>query len=145
MFGVSVNYLAILAAGIAAMIVGFVWYSPAVFGKTWMQIIGMDPNDKEKMERMKKSMGSSYVLMFIGALAAAWVLDVLIMRTHAMGLQGALKVGLAAWLLVVPVQLGNAMFAGREDKGLVWKHAFISWGHDLVGFLAMTAILGWWK
>jgi hypothetical protein len=35
----GVNYLAVLVAAIAAMIVGFVWYSGALFGKAWARAL----------------------------------------------------------------------------------------------------------
>ena len=39
----KVNYVAILAAAAAAFGVGAVWYSPLLFGETWMTLRGMDP------------------------------------------------------------------------------------------------------
>ena len=32
----SINWIAILVAGISAFVLGGVWYSPALFGKAWM-------------------------------------------------------------------------------------------------------------
>ena len=31
------NWIAVLAAGISAFVLGGVWYSPALFGKAWMK------------------------------------------------------------------------------------------------------------
>ena len=47
---VSINYLAVLVAAIASIVLGFVWYGP-LFGKTWTQLMGFD---KKKMDDMKK-------------------------------------------------------------------------------------------
>ena len=33
----SINWFAVLVAGISAFVVGGVWYSPALFGKAWMK------------------------------------------------------------------------------------------------------------
>jgi len=33
----EVNYLAIAAAAIATVLLGGLWYSPALFGKTWQR------------------------------------------------------------------------------------------------------------
>ncbi|MBL7747055.1 MAG: DUF1761 domain-containing protein, partial [Chitinophagaceae bacterium] len=32
----SINWLAVLVAGISAFVVGGIWYSPGLFGKAWM-------------------------------------------------------------------------------------------------------------
>ncbi len=46
-----VNYLAVLVAAIVGMVVGFIWYSPKVFGKMWMKLSGVNPKDKPVPER----------------------------------------------------------------------------------------------
>ena len=33
----SINWLAVLVAGISAFVVGGIWYSPGLFGKAWMK------------------------------------------------------------------------------------------------------------
>ena len=33
----TLNWLAVLAAGISAFVLGGIWYSPALLGKTWMK------------------------------------------------------------------------------------------------------------
>ena len=35
------NFPAILVAAVSALIVGFIWYNPKVFGNAWMQAAGM--------------------------------------------------------------------------------------------------------
>ena len=51
----SLNWLAILAAAISTMILGFLWYSPLLFGKAWAREMGYDLKDKAKMDEMRKS------------------------------------------------------------------------------------------
>ena len=38
---VAVNYLAVLAAAIASMVIGFLWYGP-LFGKQYMALMKFD-------------------------------------------------------------------------------------------------------
>ena len=33
----SVNWLAVLVAGISSFVVGGIWYSPNLFGKAWLK------------------------------------------------------------------------------------------------------------
>ena len=73
-----INYWAVLASGVAAMVVGGIWYGP-LFGKMWMQGMGWDPNNKELMDKMKKSMGVAYAQMGKPELARKFILKGLAM------------------------------------------------------------------
>jgi hypothetical protein len=53
---VQVNYVAVLFAVVASMVVGFAWYSPVLFGKQWMKLMGLT---KENMESAKKGDGEN--------------------------------------------------------------------------------------
>ena len=44
----GVNVWTVLVAAVATMVVGFLWYSPALFAKPWMKLMGYDPHDKEE-------------------------------------------------------------------------------------------------
>jgi hypothetical protein len=39
---ITINYLAVIAAAIAAVGVGVLWYGP-LFGKEWMKLMGYTP------------------------------------------------------------------------------------------------------
>jgi hypothetical protein len=36
----DINHVAVILAVVAAMVVGFVYYMPAVFGRRWMELVG---------------------------------------------------------------------------------------------------------
>nr|HPO45184.1 DUF1761 domain-containing protein [Spirochaetota bacterium] len=42
---VEIQYLAVIAAAMANVAIGAVWYSPFVFGRTWMAHSGLRPED----------------------------------------------------------------------------------------------------
>ena len=69
---VEVNYFAILVAGVASMAVGFFWYSPMLFGKPWMKMMGYT---EESMKKAQKEMGKTYAISFVLALVTAYVLS----------------------------------------------------------------------
>jgi hypothetical protein len=50
---VAVNFWAVLASAVASMVIGSIWYGP-LFGKMFMQAMGMDQWSPEKREAMKK-------------------------------------------------------------------------------------------
>ncbi len=45
---IEVNYISVLLAGVVAMVVGFLWYSPMVLGKPWMKERGFTKESLKK-------------------------------------------------------------------------------------------------
>jgi hypothetical protein len=149
----DVNLPAVLVCGIAAMAVGFLWYSPALFAKPWVKEMGYDMNDKLAMEKMKKSAGPAYGASFVGSLVTAMVLGKLLNALSRHGeavwhpiaapqpvLYGVL-VGVAVWLgFVATVQLTGVLFANQSGKLFA-----INTGYQLVCYVVMGAILAVWK
>ncbi|HEX2712884.1 MAG TPA: DUF1761 family protein, partial [Candidatus Acidoferrales bacterium] len=37
------NYLAVVVAAVAVFVLGWLWYSPLLFYKSWMRLRGLDP------------------------------------------------------------------------------------------------------
>ena len=136
----GVNLLSVLVAAIATMVVGFLWYSPLLFAKPWMMLMGYDPNDKAKLEEMRKSAGKSYAISFVASLVSAFVLaKIIVISTVTSPLYG-MKIGFAAWLgFVATVQLTEVLFARKPAKLY-----FINTGYQMVCYLAMGAILAVW-
>ena len=137
----GVNLWAVLVSALATMVVGFVWYSPLLFARRWMVLMGLDPDDKAKIAEMQKSAGPSYALSLVAsALAAAVLGKIIAIATIDTALYG-MKVGLAVWLgFVTTVQLTNSLFSRQPAKLYA-----INTGYQLVCFLAMGAIMGAWR
>jgi len=74
----GVNLWAVLVSALATMVVGFLWYSPWLFARPWMVLMGLDPDDKAKIAEMQKSAGLSYVLSLVASALAAAVLGKII-------------------------------------------------------------------
>lgn len=137
----GVNLWAVLVSAIATMVVGFLWYSPILFAKPWMILMGYDPNDKEKIAEMQKSAGPSYTMSFIASILAAFVLGKLITVSGSTTAIDGLKIGLVVWLgFVTTVQFTNALFSRQRNKLYM-----INTGYQLVCYVAMGAILGAWR
>ncbi len=141
----EIHYWAVLVAGIAAMIVGGIWYGP-LFGKMWMHGMGFDPHDKALMDKMKKQSGASYPQMFIGALLMAFVLaHVLWAFGKAMGpmdpVMAGAQGGLWTWLgFILPVKYGDKLWQGKK-----FKYVAIDLGYWLVNLLVMAIIISTWR
>jgi len=136
----GVNLWSVLAAAVATMILGFLWYSPLLFAKPWTLAMGYDPNDKAKMEEMRKGAGKLYGITFIASLISAFVLGKIIEITTVNSVPYGMKIGFAVWLgFVTTVQLTSTLFKKRPIKLYL-----IDTGYQLVCYLVMGAILARW-
>ncbi len=137
---VGINPWAVLVSAIAAMVIGFLWYSPILFANPWMRLMGFDPNDKAKIAEMQRGAGKIYGLAFVASLVSAVVLAKIIAVTSVVTIPYGMKVGFAVWLgFVTTVQLTGALF-GRQSTRLY----VINTGYQLVCYLVMGAILAQW-
>jgi hypothetical protein len=136
----GINLWSVLAAAVATMVVGFLWYSPLLFARPWMVLMGYDPDDKAKLAEMQKGAGKMYALSFLASLVSAVVLAKIIAITTVNSALYGMKVGFAVWLgFVTTVQLTNVLFAKQPAKLYL-----INTGYQLVCYLAMGAILAVW-
>ncbi|HEV2195560.1 MAG TPA: DUF1761 domain-containing protein [Candidatus Acidoferrum sp.] len=137
----SLNWLAILVAAISTMILGFLWYSPLLFAKAWTREMGYDPNDKAKMDEMRKSAGPAYAGSFFASLLSAFTLALILHGMRAESLHFGLMASFHIWLgFVATVQFTGALFAKQSMKLFA-----INTGYQLVCYLVMGAILVLWK
>src|SRR5579872_2829049 len=132
----SANYIAIIVAAIAAMVVGSLWYSPIMFMKKWVAYTGMTPGVKTHNLSPMEAMAGEAVL----ALLTAFVLGhfATVLGTHTT--TSALKLGIWVWLgFQMPVLLSGSLFEKRP-----WGLFFINASMRLVGVCVMALIVGLW-
>lgn len=138
---ININYLAVLVAAVASMVVGFLWYGP-IFGKKWMALSGITRTDIDKSK--DKGMGKSYLLAFIGALLTAYTLYYFIFFANTYfdkwGAMAGMASGFWAWLgFVVPLTLGSVLWEGKS-----WKLWTLNNSYHLINLLLFGAILSSW-
>lgn len=136
---IVVDYFAILLAGVASMVVGFLWYSPSLFGNQWMKLSGYTA---KSLEAAKKEMGKTYSLSFIASLVMAYVLNHVIVMSMNFFHYEALPTGLISafwmWLgFIAPVQFTDVLYGKKSLKLYA-----INTGYQLASLLAMGAVLG---
>ena len=137
----SLNWLAILVAAASTMILGFLWYSPLLFAKAWTREMGYDPNDKAKMDEMRKSAGPAYAGSFAASLLSAFTLALILHGMRAESLHFGIMASFHIWLgFVATVQFTGALFAKQSMRLFA-----INTGYQLVCYLVMGAILTLWK
>lgn len=134
----QLNYWAILVAAFVPMVLGFLWWSPALFGKRWLHVMGWT---KEDMEKKKQGMTAKYLMMFVGALVMSYILAHFANYAGAKDWVGGLQAAFWAWLgFVMASSLGAYLFEGRK-----WDLFWINGGFHLVSMLLMGAIIGGWR
>ncbi|MEK7156346.1 MAG: DUF1761 domain-containing protein [Patescibacteria group bacterium] len=130
-----VTFWPIVAAGVASVLIGWVWYHPRVFGTTWMRLANVTP---EMAERGKKMMPLSVVLSLIGSMLIAYVMNYVGIAFHIFDWVGAIfELALWCWLgFIVPTSLGTILWEQRP-----FKLYLINTLYWLVTFIAMALIL----
>jgi Protein of unknown function (DUF1761) len=131
---VPINYAAVVVTAIISMVIGAIWYSPPVFGKTWMTLTGKTPEDMQQGAR------NAYAMMFIAALVLAFVMAHVVRWAGAGSLSGGVKVGITMWIgFVLTVTSGGVIFEGRPLK-LYWLNS----GYHFFSLVIGGAILARW-
>ena len=142
---IHVNFLAVIAAMIASMVIGFLWYGP-IFGKSWMQEMKWPADHKPDPSVMRRA----FILMIIGTFLTAYVMahEVQIWRPSVWGVGSDASnatygffAGFFVWLgFYVPVLLGQV---GWENKS--WKLFWINASHAFVTLQVVAMILANWR
>lgn len=138
---IPVNYIAVLVAAIANMVLGFLWYGP-IFGKRWIALMGFTP--AQIKEGQSKGMAKQMILGFIGALVMNYVLahSLIFANTYlsASGVSAGLAGGFWNWLgFVAPVTLSSVLWEGKS-----WSLWILNNGYWLLSLLVGGVILALW-
>ena len=138
---ITVNYWAIASGAVLSMVIGAIWYGP-LFGKKWMEIVGVNSNDLEARKKMQKSAGLLYGVQFVLTLFQVLILAHLIADTE---LVGGLERSLWIWAaFIIPTLAGAVMWTNESGK-LKWARFLIQGGYQLVLFILFGLLLQYWK
>src|ERR1700753_3598788 len=130
----TLNWLAVLVAGISAFVLGGVWYSPALFGKAWMKENNLS-EEKIQAGNKGKIFGWSFLLALIMSVNLAMYLN-----TPAINFQMGTLFGFLAGLWIF---CGIAIVGLFEHKTA--RYIFINGGYCFFALGLMGAILGAWR
>ena len=136
----EINYVVILGCAILAMIVGAIWYGP-LFGKVWMDIVGMDAEDEAARKAMQKSAGPLYLVQFLLVIGQLYIL-----AHFVQGWKEASGIEVAVWLwlgFVMPTLAAASMWTVDSVK-VKWTRFLIQAGYQLLMFVIFGYILGTW-
>lgn len=135
---VEINYLAVVVSAVVAMGLGAWWYSPAGFGKLWMQLSGM--SDAQLEAAKQKGMAKMYAAAFAGTLITAYVLAHFVDYTQATTIALGIQTGFWSWLgFVATVTLGSVLWENKPLKLYALNNAY-----QLISLMVMGAMLAVW-
>jgi hypothetical protein len=135
---VDINVVALVVATLVNMVIGFVWYSPALFAKPWASLTG------RKMNEMGDGT-MSYITTTVAAFVQAYILlHFVTYVAYFYPTYSNVSVGVMtaawAWLGFVAIPQGvNMVFAGTRKK--LWA---INTGYFLVVLLINGVLLASW-
>ncbi|MBV9349298.1 MAG: DUF1761 domain-containing protein [Patescibacteria group bacterium] len=135
-----VNYLAILVGALASIAIGWLWYSPALFGKQWMRATGMGELTPEKKAEGMKKMPKALVGSIIAQLVLAYVMSYFAQMMGVATSYGAIELAIWAWLGFAAVALVHPVLW----EGKSWSYFAIVSGYSLVSFVVVALIVTLW-
>jgi hypothetical protein len=129
----NLNWVEVIVAGVAGVVIGFIWYLPMVFGRRWAAGAG----------RELPAAGETSALLYLGgvvqALIVAYVLALLAAGVGATGLTDHLVLAFLVWLgFVATASINVVMYEGRSLE--YWS---INAGYALVTLLVMGAVFAY--
>jgi uncharacterized protein DUF1761 len=128
-----VNWLAIIIAAIANMVIGFLWYGTWAFGKSWQTLSG-----RTMGEGFPAGPGPLYAMTAAAAIVQAITMSWFVAQTGAnSGAAGAI-IGLYVGLgFVATAMFAEVLFAGRHPRLYA-----ITAGYSVVAAIVQGAIIG---
>jgi hypothetical protein len=130
----EINWLAVLAAAISTFALGGLWYSPAMFFKSWQRGAGLTDDQLQKGGHPGKIYGGAFVLSLVAAAVFAMFLG----PKPEIGF--ATAAGFAAGLCWVAASFGINYLFERKSFGLF----LVNGGYHTVQFTLFGLILGLW-
>ncbi|TGL77686.1 DUF1761 domain-containing protein [Leptospira yasudae] len=140
-----INYLAVLTAVAANVVVGWFWYGP-IFGKAWMKELSIPLDVQPETKEMLKSMGIMVIGSFLTAYVLFYTTNVWRASSWHAGEDSPAYVygffsGFYTWLgFYVPMLLNDIAFEGRS-----WKLFSINAGYNFVALQTIAMILSYWR
>jgi hypothetical protein len=134
----EINHFAVVLAVVASMVVGFLFYMPAAFGRRWMRLVG------HTEESTQGGSGFVYPIVIVASLITAYALAGVTFLSHEFYgggyLGNALITGWILWLAFTAARmLVHDVFDTRSLQITV-----LSGLNELLTITAMAMVIGVW-
>ncbi len=108
----GVSWIAVVVSFILSFLLGWVWYSPGVFGKKWAEGVGVSLVDGSKMPVL------AMVLQALGTFCLAWLVG--ITAAH-----DALLTIILVFVTIILLIMSNGKYAQKSNVAVVIEGAYI--------------------
>jgi hypothetical protein len=132
----SVSIWGVILGGLSAMVVGFLWYSPWLFGSAWSKSTGISENE------MAKGRAKIVPILVIVSLLTAYVLSLLTVYFQKYTGKGNIMSGVDTALLGFVGLAGTALLAHGLWEPKSRNALYINLGNRLVTLVVMGLIVG---
>ena len=124
-------WIAAIVSGVLAYGLGALWYSPLLFGNSWMAAMGKSPDDMIMSPKL-------YAICFVTWLLAGFMFTALVVMTGYTNLASLICIAIVGFLgfTVVPIIMAN-IFEGTRSRV-----SMISGSYHLSAYLLM-ALVNW--
>ncbi|GAA1230470.1 hypothetical protein JOF42_000403 [Microbacterium phyllosphaerae] len=131
---IVINAGAVAAAVAVAMLIGAIWYSPRVFGRYWMSVSGVDPDDTHSAVAL--------TVVFAAVTATGLAATTYIVWKGFGGSFLAVSVGVAtvAWAAFTASRMMTHYLFENRAPGMVALNV----ANELVTLLGMSLVIGAW-
>ena len=132
----KLDFVAVVASAGVAFVIGGLWYSPLLFGKTYVTLRGLDPSSVEGVAMPVGEM----VAEFGRWLVIAFVLARFMALLGAGSLTEAAMLGGWVWMAIYTALAGSVI-----HEGYPWRLYAIHVGDGLAKIMAITTVLALWR
>lgn len=130
------NHVAMLVSAVMQWLLGAIWYSPVLFAKPWMAMVGI-----QKDAANKKTMIAGMILSFVGSLITSFILVHILAWAGASTAGRGAFVGFIAWAGFIAAPLvASYIYENRPFKLFA-----INTGYWLVCLIASGILLAVWR
>jgi hypothetical protein len=133
-----INWLAVLVATAAYFMLGALWYSKALFGTKWAQLVKLDTNDPNLKKGMGGMMASTFVLMFVVSLTLALLIHMIGFGDNFLY---GIKLGLLTGIGIATTSVSINYVYERRPSSLY----LINCGYHILGNMIVATILILWR
>lgn len=127
----EINWVSQVPAAFVALVVGFIWYNPKVFGGIWMRSIGMTMEDA-KGANMAKMLGLTLLFAFMMTIPLNYIVN---HDNHTFG-HGAFHGAFLGIMVALPIIGTNALYELRS-----WTYILVNAGFWIVTLALMGGVL----
>jgi len=132
-----INWLAVMVAVVASMVLAKTWFTPKTFGKPWRRYTGITPADSKKAGK-----GPIVLTLFanvITVIVLAMLMSICATFFQINSVLLALVVGFVAWLAFSATTLATHNAFEQKPQ----KLTLINNGYQLALFLITALIISW--